>query len=92
MYTHTPHHSLTLSPTPPQPTLQISKLPPVKFNAQTVEACVDRKFVKYITSQHLQIIKLDAHSHTPRRQEQLGVTGVPMKQHDTAHALGWLQP
>ena len=71
---------------------QIPKLPPVKFNALTIEACVHRKFVKHVTSRHLQQFELDAHSHTPRRQEQLGMTGMPMKQHDTAYALGWLQP
>ena len=90
MHTH-PHHSLTLSPTAPQPMPQILKLPPIKFNVLTIEACVHRKFVKHVTSRHPQQFELDAHSRTPRRQEQLGVTGMPTKQHDTAYALGWLQ-
>ena len=71
---------------------QIPKLPPLKFNALTVEACVYRKFVKHVTSQHLQQFELDARSLTPSRQEQLRMTGMPTKQHDTAYALGWLQP
>ena len=70
---------------------QIPKLPPVKFNPLIIEACVHRKFIQYVTSRHLQQFELDAHSRTHRRQEQLGVTGMPMKQHDTAYALGWLQ-
>ena len=51
-----------------------------------------RKFVKHVTSRHPQQFELDARSCTPRRQEQLVVTGMPTKQHDTAYALGWLQP
>ena len=70
----------------------ISKPPSVQFYKLTVEACMHRKFVKHVTSQRPQQFELDAHSRTPRRQEQLGVTGMPTKQHDTAYALGWLQP
>ena len=78
-HTHKLRHSFASSPTALQPNPQIPKLPPVKFNALTIEACVHRKFVKHITSRHLQQFELDAHSHTPRRQEQLGVTGMPTK-------------
>ena len=92
IYTHTPHHSLTLSPTAPQPMPQIPKLAPVKFNALTIEACVHHKFVKYVTSWYLQQFEVDAHSHTARRQEQLGMIGMPTKQQDTEYALRWLQP
>ena len=91
MYTCTPHHSLALSPTPLQPIPQIPKLPPVKFDALTVEVCMHCKFVKHITGQHLQKFELDTYSCTFRRQKQLGITGMPIKQHDTAHVLGWLQ-
>ena len=70
---------------------QIPKLPPIEFNVLTIKACVHRKFVKHVTSRHLQRFELDAHSCTPRRQEQLGIKGMPTKQHDTAYALGWLQ-
>ena len=84
---HTPHHSLPLSPTPLQPTSQIPELPPIKFNALTVKVCMHHKFVKYVTGWYLQQFELDTHSHTPRRHEQLGVTGMPSNQHDTAHVL-----
>ena len=57
-----------------------------------VEACVHRKFAKHVTSQHLQQFELDAHSRTAMRQEQLGITDIPTKQHDTAYALVWIQP
>ena len=50
------------------------------------------KFVRHIIGQHLKHFELDAHSCTPSRKEQLGVSGMPTNQHDTAHALGWLQP
>ena len=60
-HTHKLRHSLVNSPTALQPTPQIPKLPPVKFNALKVEACMDRKFVRYVTGQYLKQFELDAH-------------------------------
>ena len=61
MHTHTYTHTrpITLSPTAPQPMPQIPKLPLIKFNVLSIEACVHHKFVKYITSQHLQVSPVD---------------------------------
>ena len=70
----------------------VPKLPPVKFNMLKVEACMDCKFVRQVTGQNFKQFELDDHSCTPTRQGQLGVTGMSTNQHDTAHALGWLQP
>ena len=75
--THKLHQSLANSPTALQPTPQTPKLPPVKFNALKVEACMDRKLVRHVTGQHLKQFELDTHSRTPRKQEQLGVSGMP---------------
>ena len=72
MYT-APHHSLALSPSPLQLTPHIPKLPPVKFNALKVEACMNCKFVRHITGKHFKQFELDAHSRTPRRQDQPGI-------------------
>ena len=81
MLTHTQTHklrqSLANSPTALQPTPQTPKLPPVKFNALKVEACMDRKLVRHVTGQHLKQFELDTHSRTPRKQEQLGMSGMP---------------
>ena len=76
--THKLRQSLANSPTALQPTPQIPKLPPVKFNALKVEACMVRKLVRQVTGQHLKQFELDAHSRTPRKQEQLGVSGMPL--------------
>ena len=75
--THKLRHSLANSPTALQATHQIPKLPLVKFNALKVEACVDHKLARHVTEQHLKQFELDAHSRTPRKQEQLGVSGMP---------------
>ena len=92
VYAHAPHHSLPLSPSPLQHTPQNPKLPPIKFNMLKLEACMDRKFVRRVIGLHLKEFELDTHSYTPRRQEQLSISGMPMNQHNTAHALGWLKP
>ena len=39
---------------------------------------MDRKLVRHITGQHLKQFELDVHSHTPRKQEQLGMSGMPL--------------
>ena len=75
--THKLRQSFANSPTALQPTPQTPKLPPVKFNTLKVEACMDRKLVRHVTGQHLKQFELDTHSHTPRKQEQLGVSGMP---------------
>ena len=38
---------------------------------------MDRKLVRHVTGQHLKQFELDAHSRTSRKQEQLGVSGMP---------------
>ena len=77
VHTHKLRHSLANSPTALQPTPQIPKLPPVKFNSLKVETCMDCKLVRHITGQHLKQFELDTHSRTPRKQEQLSVSGMP---------------
>ena len=74
---HKLHQSLANSLTALQPTPQTPKLPPVKFNTLKVEACMDQKLVRHVTGQHLKQFELDAHSRTPRKQEQLGMSGMP---------------
>ena len=76
--THKLRQSLANSPTALQPTLQIPKLPPIKFNTLKVEACMDRKLVRHVTGQHLKQFELDTHSRTPRKQKQLGMSGMPL--------------
>ena len=75
--THKLRQSLANSPTALQPTPQTPKLPPVKLNTLIVEACMDSKLVRHVTGQHLKQFELDAHSRTPRKQEQLGMSGMP---------------
>ena len=76
--THKLRQSLANSPTALQPTPQTPKLPAVKFNVLKVEACTDRKLVRHVTGQHLKQFELDAHSRTPRKQEQLSISGMPL--------------
>ena len=75
--THKLRQSFANSPSALQPTHQTPKLPPVKFSALKVEACMDHKLVRHVTGQHLKQFELDAHSLTPGKQEQLGVSGMP---------------